>query len=170
MLQPRGADDRRIDPVNSDDPRLVGRHLDGQHLLVPTEAGWEALGEDAQIDGRPLGVGRMPATYRSLAAKLDGLSVALGDDPTPGKPWWILHVVEVDGVLHRVQVEGQACVCGWSGVTGNVRDYQLYAGTPDPWATLQAYWHTPTIPCPGCDAPLPRPAVWIGSPRDDDSE
>ena len=151
--------------LRSDDPRLRSRDLDGQRILLPTRAGWRALMNMAVIDGRAVGVGRLLVTYRALAEKLEGLEVALGDDPTPGKPWWVLHVAEIGGALRRIHVEGQTCPCGWSGITGNVRDYQLYAGTPDPWAALQAHWDTASLPCPACDAPLPRPAAWIGTSR-----
>ncbi len=149
--------------MRSDDSRFEREVIDEELLIVPSLDDWDALLADGALDGRPIGVGRLPAQYVALARATPGLLVALGADPTPGKPWWVFHVVRRGDSFARVHVERQRCEgCGWSGPTGNPRVMALYLGTPDPLAALAHWSREPSLSCPRCASALARPAIWVG--------
>jgi hypothetical protein len=151
----------------ANDPRIARTVVDGQELLLPSDEVWQEILATDDLDGRRVGVGRLPAQFRELARTVDGLAVALGADPTEGKPWWVYHVVEIDGAWHRVQVERQKHACGWEGITGNHRVMAIYLGTDDPLARMQAHWDARQAPCPRCGEPLSKPAIWTTPLTDD---
>ncbi len=146
--------------LRSTDPRISRAIVDGQELLLPDEEAWREILEAGELDGRPVGVGRLPEQFRDLAARVPGLSVALGADPTEGKPWWVYHVALIDRGYARVQVERQKHSCGWEGLTGNHRVMAIYLGTDDPLSRMRAHWDLPQVACPKCGDPLSKPAIW----------
>lgn len=136
--------------------------LNGQRLRVLDAALADELLERPELAGRPLGVGRLFAQFVSLAQQTPGVRVALGDAREPGKPFILCHVVEVDGALRRVVLEGQTCfACGWRGMTGNARDLALYEGCPEPLEHVRRALAEASLPCPTCGAQLTRACVWL---------
>ncbi len=145
----------------SDDPRIDRHEVDGQTLFLPSADALAEVLAAGELDGRPVGVGRLPDEYRKVTDSVAGLVIALGADRTPDKPWWVYHLVHRTGRYYRVQVEGQKHGCGWAGVTGNHRVMAVYLGTDDPLARMRANWDAPTQPCPGCGEALDRPALFV---------
>jgi hypothetical protein len=151
-------------PVDTADPRFQHVLLNGQRLYVPSEELVEQLMGAPVVAGRPLGVGRLFSQFVALARQTPGVRVALADAREPGKPFILCHVVEVQGALRRVVLEGQTCfTCGWRGMTGNARDLALYEGSPDPLGHVQAALLEPSLRCPGCDHELTRACIWVHS-------
>ena len=145
-------------------PQLSRVFLDGQRLYLPTEERIDALLQDPQLAGRPLGVGRLFGQFVSLARQTPGVRVALGDAREPNKPFILYHVVEVGGALRRVVLEGQTCfACGWRGMTGNARDLALYEGSEDPLGHVRAALEEPSLACPTCGVALTRACIWLHS-------
>ncbi len=136
--------------------------VDGQRLLLPDDAALDALARSPELDGRPVGAGRIFARYRALAARFPEVSVALGEAREAEKPWIVYHLVrDAAGEPVRVHLESQVCEgCGASRVTGLVRHLALYEGAPDPWAALEASAKRPPVPCPGCGRPFRQPPFW----------
>ncbi|MEM9192024.1 MAG: hypothetical protein AAGF12_22815 [Myxococcota bacterium] len=146
--------------MQSADLRLEPVDLDGQRLYLPTGAAIEELRREPTLDDRPLGVGRLFEQYAALAAAVPDLRVALGAVLEPNQPWMVYHLVMLIDRFARVRVEGQRCgTCGWSGLTGNAREFNIYIGTPDPLAAAKSHWDE-GIGCPRCGSALPRPPVW----------
>jgi hypothetical protein len=136
--------------------------LNGQRLYVLDAALADELLATPELAGRPLGVGRLFAQFVSLAQQTPGVRVALGDAREPAKPFILCHVVEVDGALRRVVLEGQTCfACGWRGMTGNARDLALYEGCPEPLEHVRVALAEAPLPCPTCGAQLTRACVWL---------
>jgi hypothetical protein len=136
--------------------------LNGQRLYLLDPALADELLVTPELAGRPLGVGRLFAQFVTLAQQTPGVRVALGDAREPGKPFILCHVVEVDGALRRVVLEGQTCfACGWRGMTGNARDLALYEGCPEPLEHVRAALAEASLPCPTCGAQLTRACVWL---------
>ena len=93
--------------------------VDGQRLLVPDDAALAALVEAPELDGRPVGVGRILARYVALAERFTDVRVALGEAREPGMPWIVYHLVrDAGGAPVRVHLESQVCdgAPGCSGV------------------------------------------------------
>ncbi len=142
--------------------RCARARLNGQTLWVLDEALVDELLVSPELAGRPLGVGRLFAQFVTLARQTPGVRVALGSAREADKPFILCHVVEVEGALRRVVLEGQTCFsCGWRGMTGNARDLALYEGCPDPLGHVRAALDEPALPCPGCARALPRACVWL---------
>lgn len=136
--------------------------LNGQRLYVLDAALADELLVTPELAGRPLGVGRLYAQFVTLAQQTPGVRVALGDAREPNKPFILCHVVEVDGALRRVVLEGQTCfTCGWRGMTGNARDLALYEGCPEPLEHVRSALAETSLPCPTCGAQLTRACVWL---------
>lgn len=160
--------------MKTGDPQLVGIHLDGQALHVITESlssdlsARVARDEPLTLDDSPIAIGRLLGQYLALAEGLTDVFVALGRTPEPDKPWWVYHVAKfADGSYKRVRMEKQTCwPCGWSGWTGNSRDYAIYIGTDDPLARVKAQMDSENQPCPGCDRALERPTLFVAEVRD----
>ncbi|MBK6807504.1 MAG: hypothetical protein IPG81_01130 [Sandaracinaceae bacterium] len=136
--------------------------LNGQRLYLLNPALADELLVTPELAGRPLGVGRLFSQFVTLAQQTPGVRVALGDAREPGKPFILCHVVEVDGALRRVVLEGQTCfACGWRGMTGNARDLALYEGCPEALEHVRAALAEASLPCPTCGAQLTRACVWL---------
>ncbi len=149
-------------PLSPLEVRCQQAVLNGQRLYVLDAALADELLVTPELAGRPLGVGRLFAQFVTLAQQTPGVRVALGDAREPGKPFILCHVVEVDGALRRVVLEGQTCfACGWRGMTGNARDLALYEGCPEPLEHVRAALAEASLPCPTCGAQLTRACVWL---------
>ncbi len=147
--------------MRSDDPRFRSDTVDGQRLVFPSADAWREVLAGGLLDGRPIGVGRLAEQLRALELAVTGPVTVLGEDATPGKPWWALHVVRVEERWQRVRVEGQSCErCGLELLAGNHRVLAVYLGTDDPLARLRERWDAPQAKCPECAEPLALPAVW----------
>ncbi|MBC7172972.1 MAG: hypothetical protein H5U40_11110 [Polyangiaceae bacterium] len=139
--------------------------VDGQRLLLPDAATLGRLAEEPLLDGRPIGVGRLLSRFVGLSAKLPELVVALGESREPDKPWIVYHLLRKGDEHVRVHLESQVCTaCGASRITGIGRHYNLYEGTPDPWAALEAAIERPTARCPECGGDFPQPPLWVDQP------
>ena len=148
--------------VTTEDSGFEHIVLNGQRLYVPSEPLVDRLLITPSVAGRPLGVGRLFSQFVSLARQTPGVRVALGDAREPNKPFILCHVIEVEGVLRRVVLEGQTCFrCGWRGMTANARDLALYEGCPDPLQFVRAALKEPSLRCPGCDHDLTRACIWL---------
>lgn len=166
MTQPSTGHGNRV-PLSPLEARAERVVVNGRELLVLDAALADELLLDPTPAGRPLGVGRLFAQFVAQAKQTPGVRVALGEAREPGKPWILCHVVEVDGAVRRVVLEGQTCfACGWRGLTGNARDLALYEGCSEPLAHVRAAFEEPVLPCPGCGGALTRACIWLHTVAD----
>ena len=148
--------------MRSDHSLISDRSVDGQRMLFPQPAAWDALRNFPVIDEVPLGVEDLLWTLLETVNMYPELSLGLGRLGPAAKRWSPYVFVEMLDGLQRIHLECVTCNrCGWKGLIGNPTVVDIYLGVPGRDAALRRGWKQPVVACPHCHGELPRHAIWV---------
>lgn len=145
--------------------------IDGGSVLIPHNAAWLKLTEDAEIDGLSLGGEMVRRVLRGnvgfCMANPTRFTVALFK-PGPNPKFWMHCVLfRHEDRWRRVHIERLQCgACGWRGMTATPLVPDLYLGVPNKAKAIEEAAGIPVVPCPSCGGALPpRHPIWVEEGR-----
>ncbi len=141
--------------METNDPRLKTKVLDGQVLYFPTLKAWEELEKCPVFGGSQIPVPdylfrkvKWTSSFKELQS---ALGFALGN-------LMFYELLELDGILLRVFVESVICEpCGKRAeISATPGGVELYFGCEDKIAARDRGYSYPNLPCPYCRKPSQR--------------
>jgi hypothetical protein len=151
--------------VNTNDSHIRSEIVDGETMYIPDEKGWTYILQDMVFAEIPVLSTNMRDRLKSrleFVQRYPEFEMGLFD-PKAFKPFWFECVLlKTECGWQRVHIESLLCeVCGWYGATANPMIPDLYMGTSDKWAAMDAADKHKVLPCPKCGSKLPRHSIWV---------